>query len=241
MATNAKIKNDIQQLDIGSDLIDLFEIDATDLGGGISYLTPMTDGDGGNIDFNGNTYIALPMQVEGMEILGDGKLPRPTLSISNISLAFIGLINTYQDGIGAKVTRLRTFKKYLDGAAGADPSAEFPRDVFYIEQKIVQTKNVIQWELVAPIDIGNQMIPRHQALPYCQHRYRIYDSGFDYTLATCPYTGTDYFNGAGEAVTIAADSCGRKLSDCELRYSAADDQLPFKGFPVVGQISQGYR
>ena len=31
------------------------------------------------------------------------------------------------------------------------------------------------------------------------------------------------------------------LRRCELRYSLDSDQLPFKGFPVVGQLGDAYR
>jgi lambda family phage minor tail protein L len=240
MATNTKIKTDIQKLDVGSEIIDLYILDTTSLGGSIAYFTPMTEG-GSNVVFCGVTYIQLPCEITGMEIKGDGTMPRPRIKVANVFLTFVGMVNAYQDGIGSKVTRIRTFKKYLDSQVTADSAAQFPKDIFYIEQKVTQTKHFIEWELVSPMDIGQKKIPKNQVLAYCQHRYRIYDSGFDYTLATCPYSGTDYFDSSGASTTIDGDKCGKTLSDCELRYSAASDELPFKGFPVVGQIAQKYR
>ena len=240
MTTNTKIKTDIQKLNVGSDLIDLYKIDASNVDGGIYYFTPATEG-GSSVTFGGQIYLQLACEITGMEVTGDGRMPRPKIKVANIFLAFTGLINEYQDGIGAKVTRIRTFKKYLDSQATSDATAQFPSDIFYIEQKTVQNKHYIEWELVSPLDIGQKQIPKNQVLSYCQHRYRIYDSGFDYTLATCPYTGTTYFDNEGVSTTIANDKCGKTLSDCELRYSTADAELPFKGFPVVGQIQNKYR
>lgn len=242
MATNAKIKADIQKLQPASDLIDLYTLDATDLGGTVSYFTPTTE-DGADVIFNGITYEQLPVEFEGLEITGDGRLPRPKMRVANVNLTFVGLINAYQDGIGAKVTRIRTFRKYLDSQGTADPNAQFPADIFYIEQKTIQNKYFIEWELIAPVDIGQRQIPKNQVLPYCQHRYRIVatdSTSFDYTTATCPYTGSNYFTIAGDTTTLANDKCGKKLSDCELRFPSPA-QLPYKGFPVVGQVAQVYR
>lgn len=240
MATNTKIKTDIQKLNPGSELVDLYILDATNIGGSVAYFTPMTEG-GSNIVFGGVTYTALPVEFEGLEITGDGRLPRPKMRVANVGLTFVAFVNAYKDGIGAKVSRLRTFKKYLDSQGTADSSAQFPMDVYYIEQKTMQNKHYIEWELVAPIDIGNKVIPRNQVLQYCQNRYRIYNGGLVYTYATCPYTGTNYFKRNGVATTIDLDVCGKKLSDCELRYPLNSDQLPFKGFPLVGQIGAAYR
>ena len=241
MTTNPKIKSDIQRLDVGSDIVELYILDATSLGGTIYYFTPATE-NGTNIQFNGITYYQLPVSFEGMNISGDGTLPRPKMQVSNVNLTFVGFVNAHRDGIGAKVTRIRTFSKYIDGHSGADSNARFPSDIFYIEQKTIQNKFLIEWELVSPIDIGNKKIPKNQVISYCQHRYRIYsDSDFVYTYATCPYTGTSYFKEDGSITTIANDKCGKKLSDCELRYPSDADQLPFKGFPGVGQIGRTFR
>ena len=240
MTTNTKIKTDIQKLDVGSEMVDLYILDATNLGGTTYYFTPMTDS-GSNVEFGGITYVQLPVEFEGMEVTGDGRLPRPKMRVANVNLTFVAFVNAYRDGIGAKVSRIRTFKKYIDGQVGADSSAQFPQDIYYIEQKIMQNKYFIEWELVAPIDIGDRTLPRNQVLPYCQHRYRIYDGGLVYTYATCPYTGSNYFKRNGSSTTIDLDVCGKKLSDCELRYSLDSDQLPFKGFPLIGQIGAAYR
>ena len=241
MTTNQKIKSDIQRLSIGSELVDLYSIDATALGGSVSFFTPAVSG-GSNLVFNNVEYIQLPVEITGLESTGDGRLPRPRLKVSNINLTFIAFINAYNDGLGAKVTRLRTFKRYLDDQVDADPSAIFPTDVFYIEQKLSQNKYTIEWELVTPVDFGNRFLPKNQVLQYCQHRYGLYtDGAFDYSIATCPYTGTGYFKYDGTSTTAANDMCGKKLFDCKLRYTASGDQLPFKGFPVVGQVGAAYK
>jgi lambda family phage minor tail protein L len=253
MATNESIKTDIQRLDVGSELVDMYSLDATIFGGAVYYFTPMTDPVITDVDgvktirneavvFNGITYLPIPVEFSGMETPGDGTLPRPRMKVSNVTLTFLGLINAYQDAVGAKVTRIRTFRKYIDGHAGADATAQFPADIFYIEQKLMQTKYFIEWELVSPLDIGNKMLPRNQVLSSCGHAYRVWkDGAFVTTYATCPYAGTNYFTASGVVTTDNLDKCGKRLSDCELRYPLTTDQLPFKGFPGVGLIGRQYR
>lgn len=241
MTTNPKIKRDIQKLDVGSDLVELYILDATPIGGAMYYFTPFVEG-GKNIIFNGITYYQLPVKFEDMEVTGDGRLPRPKMTVANVTLTFVALVNSNQDAVGARVLRLRTFRKYIDGHAEADANAQFPMDIFYIEQKLSQNKLSITWELVSPLDIGDKMLPRGQVTSYCSHRYHVYMNGaFNNTLTTCPYSGPPYYTEDGTPTTIDKDKCGKRLSDCELRYPLPTDQLPFKGFPGVGQIGRAYR
>lgn len=241
MATNAKIKTDIQKLNINSDLVELYVLDATALGGSVYYFTPGTLS-GTAITFNGVEYSPLPVEITDIEWNGQGSLPRPKMRVSNTNLTFGAFVTSYNDGIGAKVTRKRTFRKYLDEMAEADPDAEFPEDIFYIEQKTAQNKYTIEWELISAVDFEDKYLPKNQVLEYCPHRYRVMsDEGFDYTDVTCPYTGTDYFTENGVTTTSGNDKCGKRFRDCRLRYPLDTDELPFKGFPTVGQVSRRYR
>lgn len=242
MTTNAKIKSDIQTLDIDSDLVELYSLDVSSLGGSVYYFTPGTLS-GTSVYFNGVEYTPLPVKLTGLEHTGDGRLPRPKLAVSNINLTFSSLVNTYNDLVGSKFTRIRTFKKYLDGQSEADPNAQFPGDIFYIEQKIRQSKYQIEWELVSAIDIEGVYLPKNQVTAYCAHRYREFkDGSFDYNApVSCPYTGTNYFDEYGNTTTSGSDKCGKTLYDCKLRYPNDSDQLPFKGFPVVGRFGYPYR
>lgn len=239
MTTNPKIKSDIQSLNPGSEKIELFSLDATAFGGIVYYFVAGTDA-GSAVVFNGITYHPLPVKITGVKTSGK-ELPRPKMTVANVGLTFVGLVNAYQDAVGCKVTRIQTFKKYIDGHAGADSNAQFPADIYYIEQKVSQNKFQIEWELVSPIDVGDRKIPRNQVLNTCGNFYRIYTAGaFDYSFSTCPYTGSGYFAATGVTTTADSDVCGKRLSDCELRYPLKTDELPFKGCPGVGKIGRSY-
>jgi len=242
MATNAKIKTDIQHLNVGSALIHLYTLDATSIeGGGTYHFCPMTDS-GDAVLFNSVEYLPLPVETEGFMYDGTGAMPRPLIRVSNINLTFVAAVVSFNDLVGAKLTRRRTFAKYLDGASEANPSAQFPTDIFYIERKTRQNKYLIEWELKAAVDIENTLIPRRQVLGICSHRYRLYKTStgtFDYTNASCPYTSTSYFDAEGVVTTKANDKCGKKLFDCQLRYGT--DQLPGRFFPGVGKLGTPWR
>ena len=101
----------------------------------------------GQITWDGNAYLRFPIQASGFSFQ-KGQLPRPKLSISNgtglISAILLSVndITVGNDLTGAKVTRIRTLAKFLDAVnfsngtnATADPTAEFPREIYSIDRK----------------------------------------------------------------------------------------------------------
>ncbi len=149
------------------------------------------------IIWQGNTYIPAPIQATGFENSSRGTLPTPILSISSQSetgtdqLALLRYeILKLGDIIGAKVTRRRTFAKYLDwdnfqvataesrlaelpDGYEPDPNAELPRDIYFIERKTTENKNTIQYQLSSILDLEGIKIPRRTIISdKCNWHYR---------------------------------------------------------------------
>jgi len=149
------------------------------------------------IKWQGNTYIPAPIQATGFENSSRGTLPTPILSISSQSetgtdqLALLRYeILKLGDIIGAKVTRRRTFAKYLDwdnftaaisesrlaelpDGYEPDPNAELPRDIYFIERKTAENKNTIQYQLSSILDLEGIKIPRRTIISdKCNWNYR---------------------------------------------------------------------
>lgn len=235
------VKQDIQQLYI-KNLVTLFEIDGSNIEMPTLIRfsqTPVVDSGGVLIDpvFDSNTYFAVNIVATGFEYVGNGQMPRPKLAVTNINKVLFSLMLEFDDLLGAKITRTRTLRKYLDDGSSPDPSAIFPQDIYYIEQKTKHNKYEIEFALSTPLDQERLYLPQRQVLrDHCGHIYRIYnDPSFVYTNASCPYTDTNYFTKLGIATADpAADSCGKKLSDCTLRF--ANEPLPIRSFPGVGRI-----
>jgi lambda family phage minor tail protein L len=222
-----------------SAVIELFELDGTATSVGVDQVYRFHSGVNedidGNIVWNGDTYTRYPIEARGFTYEGNGQLPRPTISISNILSLITTLIIDHNDLVGATVTRIRTLKKYLDAAnfsdetnADADPHAEFPREVYIVDRKVLENRDIVTFELAATFDVAGVKLPRRQIIQnICPWTYK--GEG-------CGYTGTNYFNIDDEEVASADDDvCGHRLTSCKLRFGQ-NAQLPYGGFPSAGLI-----
>ena len=188
----------------------------------------------GNITWDGNDYVRLPVQAEGFEYTNGGTLPRPTLSVANLDgavtalLLGVNLTTPGNDLTGAKIKRIRTLKKFLDGESAADPYATFPVEEWFIDRKATESRDVVSFELASKFDLSNKELPNRQVVAnICQWQYR---------SSECSYTGSDYFDVNNNSVaTLAQDACGKRLSSCKKRFGE-NNQLPFGSFPGAGLI-----
>ena len=188
----------------------------------------------GNIAWNGNDYVRLPVQAEGFEYTNTGTLPRPTLSVANLDSAVtalllgVNLTTPGNDLTGAKVKRIRTLKKFLDGESAADPYATFPVEEWFIDRKATESRDVVSFELASKFDLSNKQLPNRQVVAnICQWQYR---------SSECSYAGSDYFDVNNNSVgTLAQDACGKRLSSCKKRFGE-NGELPFGSFPGAGLI-----
>ncbi len=122
--------SETQAINPGS-LIELFELttDAALHGSATTYRfhAGTNEVNNGNIIWDGNTYIAIPLEADGFKY-ANGQLPRPTLTISNVTNVITAiLLNVNQvtpgnDLTGAIVKRRTTLARFLD-AANFDPVA----------------------------------------------------------------------------------------------------------------------
>ena len=116
--------SETQAINPGS-LIELFELttDAALHGSTSTYRfhAGTNEINNGNIIWDGNTYIAIPLEAEGFKY-ANGQLPRPTLTISNVTNVITAiLLNVNQvtpgnDLTGAVVKRRTTLARFLDAA-----------------------------------------------------------------------------------------------------------------------------
>jgi lambda family phage minor tail protein L len=186
----------------------------------------------GNIVFASNTYVRLPVEATGFDYTSSGSLPRPTLRISNLfsdMTTLLLLVNATTPGNdlgGATVRRIRTLKKFLDGEAAADPNARFPTEIWYVDRKSNENRDLVEFELASKFDLAGVMLPQRQIIAnVCQWKYR---------SAECGYTGSNYWNVNDQVVgTLAADVCGKRVESCKLRFGATAE-LPFGSFPGAG-------
>ena len=224
-------------------LVELYSLDTTMLSniygvpgqGDVLYFCSGTLGDA-PVAFAGTQYAPMPIEASGFEWNGQGKLPRPKLKVANLSGLVGGLTYQFNDLLGAELTRLRTFRKFLDGQPEADPTAVFEPDVFRLDRKSHQSKQYVEFELAAAFDQQGVRLPKRQVLrDACSFTYRVYSAG-SFHYGTCPYTAAPMFDVADNATTDpTADKCSHRITGCLARYGKTTP-LPFAGFPGVAQV-----
>ena len=183
----APVFSDIQKVNPSS-IIELFKLELKE---GLNYATGNPSGvttvhrfhSGSNLDaygnivWNGEIYLRFPVEASGFAFQR-GQLPRPTITVSNMGTPSMSAVllaaNSFTAGndlTGAKVTRIRTMARFLDAAnfSGAtnpfgtpDSDAEFPREIYYIDRKSAENREVVQFELAAIFDMAGIRAPKRQ-------------------------------------------------------------------------------
>ena len=123
--------------------------------------------DNGEIVWAGNTYQRFPIKAEGFAFR-QGQLPRPTLTVSNALgtitaiLAAVNATTAGNDLTGATVTRIRTLARFIDAVnfpsnvnpyGTPDSTAEFPQEIYKIDRKSAENRNIVQFELASVFDL----------------------------------------------------------------------------------------
>lgn len=224
------IQSEIQSL-APTALIELFVLDSTMLEGGV--ITRFHSGISQNrspITWQGHQYLPLPIEAEGFDLDGQGNLPRPKIRVANVQGLFSALVSQSEDLIGCKVTRKRTFARYLDavnfpsGNEEANPDQYLADELWFIDRKTSEDRYMIEWELASAFDLEGVKIPLRQVIQnYCPWRYRDADCGWD---------GGFYDKDNNPTGDGTKDYCSKTLDACKARFGE-NNPLPFGGFPGV--------
>jgi lambda family phage minor tail protein L len=106
-----------------------------------------------------------------------------------------------------------------------DPTAEFPREIYFVDRKSAENRDVVEFELASAFDMAGIRAPKRQCITRCQWVYR---------SAECSYAGTNYFNASDTPVGNASeDVCGKRVDSCKARFGQ-NAELPHGGFVGIG-------
>jgi lambda family phage minor tail protein L len=211
-----------------SAVIELFELELNTAQHGTTDIYRFHAGtslnNNGEVVWNGNSYQRFPVEADGFEYSGNGQLPRPKIRVSNILSTITALLLTLPDGLeGAKFTRIRTLARYIDAVNfpggvspySPDPTAEFPREIYYLDRKTIENREVVEFELAAAFDLAGVSAPKRQCIAnICQWVYKSTECGYSGGLPTCLKT----------------------LTDCKAHFGATAE-LPFGSYPGIGAFS----
>ena len=182
---NKPVFSDIQGI-APSAIIELFELKLDDslhgatttyrFHAGINLKEDIANPEDADIIWNSQTYQRMPVTAEGFAYQ-KGQLPRPKLVVSNIQgtisaiLLIVNKVTSGNDLMGATVTRIRTLARFLDAAnfpgnsnpfGTPDPDAEFPREIYTIDRKASENRDVVEFELAAAFDLVGVRAPKRQ-------------------------------------------------------------------------------
>ena len=186
-------------------IIDLFEIQLTEAVNGVNDILHYHAGKNGlteDIKFGGQTYPAVPVEIDGFEFSAKGTLPRPTLRVANVNNAITSLMLLYNP-LAAEVRRIRTFAKFID-TTNFDTNPTFTKEsdvedflitqdgdtlieetfndtadpdakiveTWYIDRVSSENPQFVEFELAPKLDLTNLALPRRTIEEFCPWTYR---------------------------------------------------------------------
>ena len=177
--SSASVISDLQSIN-PSAIIELFTLTTTAALHGSATTHRFHNGtslkDNGEIVWAGDTYQRFPIQAEGFAFQ-KGQLPRPTLTVSNALGTITAILlnvnetTTGNDLTGATFTRIRTQARFIDAVnfpsnvnpyGTPDPTAEYAREVFLIDRKSTENREVVVFELATASDMAGVRAPKRQ-------------------------------------------------------------------------------
>ena len=201
----SNIIDTVQLQSTEENLIILFDITLNN--GTIVYFVNGLDNGEDNIYFpqkaiSGSTYplkeyIAIPIEISGVETASSGAANRPTLSLANIPVLSRSITNnedgtddettlfdvlenesieSNEDLLGARVVVRKTFlsKTYrsTDSAPSASP-VEFPSQTYLLDRVSAEDAMMVEFELASPMDVEGVKLPNRIVVgKYCPWRYQ---------------------------------------------------------------------
>lgn len=220
-----------------SSLIELFELDSTVIDGNnlpesqqVLRFHNFVSETYMPIYFGSVKYLPMPIAFLNNELKGDGTtLPRPRLTVANADGIVSYYLRAAQGLIGAKLTRKRTFARFLSGetwglSAGSNPfgtpdsEAALAGDIYYIDKVVNEGKQVVEFELSSVLELYKIKLPRRRMFANnCSFEYRN-SSGCDYTGEPAADASDKKFGLGGYGLTLV----DKGEWDASTTYAAGD-------------------
>lgn len=228
------ITADAQQLEPGG-RVTVYELDASSFGADQLFFHQHLQS--GVIWWQGQEYGAWPIEATGFERTGD-QPPSPRLRVGNVDGRIAALCLMFDDLVGARIIRRQTLVKYLDAAnfpngnPTADPDEHFQDEIWFIERKVAEDYEVVEFELTTAIDLNGEQLPRRQIVAGLCGWVTI----GGYRGPYCGYTGPAVADADDNPTDDPSrDQCGGRVRSCKLRFGE-NSELPYGGFPAAGLL-----
>ena len=142
-------------------------------------------------------YIAIPIEIDGIEFSSAGASNRPTLSLANIPVLSRSISNNSdgvddeenildilnaegitnnEDLLNSKIVVRRTLLSKTYTSSDSNPSSspiEFPSQTYVIDRVSAENNIAVQFELATPMDIEGVLLPNRVVIgKYCPWKYQ---------------------------------------------------------------------
>jgi lambda family phage minor tail protein L len=196
-------------------------------------------------------YLPFPIAIEGMEYDGQGRLPRPTLTVSNLkgplgpidiedgcrdpgrktSCPQLGplmygnlgaLVRALGDLNGCTLTHRMTLARFLDAVNFINGNEGADIMLEFPRDTYIFERKAEETSEYIKFELASALDLEGQLLPK-----RTYNANYcphRYRGALCSYTGAAYFDDRDEETTKEKDKCGKRLKSCELRFCKRDGE-----------------
>lgn len=114
----------------------------------------------------------------------------------------------------------------------ADSNEHFEDEIWFIERKVAETKEMVEFELATAIDLNGEVLPGRQIMSnVCTWLLR-----GGYRGPYCSYTGSAYFDINDNPVSDPGqDVCAGLVRSCKRRFGD-NNEIPYGGFPAAGLV-----
>lgn len=199
--------------------VDLWEFDATAIGGSRYFFCNEMNEKGEPVVWQGRQYEPYPVKAESTEMNGRGPAPRVALAVSNLSGLITGMAEDLQSLTGARVVRRQVYAKFLDAVnfANGNPDADPEQEVvaWYVVEQLSQLTSVAATFVLAnPVETDGSVFPARTMLAdTCSWVYRGEE---------CGYQGPPVADEFDKPTTDPAkDACSKCRTGCDLRKNLA--------------------
>ena len=143
-----------------------------------------------SIIYQGKEYLAAPIYMSDVEYTTKGSIPRPKLKVAT-SIKSAGALSLFKNAVldlgditSAKLTRTRTFVKFIDAANTPSLTQQIPNfepnpnallrlDIFYFFRKSAEDEISLEFELASKMDVDSIQLPKRTILQdKCVWKYR---------------------------------------------------------------------
>jgi lambda family phage minor tail protein L len=161
-----------------------------------------------SIVFDGETYLAAPLQSEDVTENIAQEIDQTTVTVGAVDKVIVALLENYDGLRGCKFTR-----RLVDADNLGDPTA-FTDDIFWVSSVVLKS-TAAAFTLKSKMDLMNLELPlRRFYRGTCQFKFK--------DLQTCRYSGS-------------ATTCPHTISGCQTLFQDMGlDFIRFGGFPGTG-------